>query len=637
MRRSLLVMVLACASAIAGEVRIVGADPLVRPGLLFRCTIQYIGPDVGPCTVTAVLLQGERELSRLSLPLDRSARLGGSGARVALSPPLATIEGGPAPRLAVTISGSGTSGSCEQVVGSVDAVRTQLENHYTWLKKQRERDPLPWLWIEQGAAFAAKPITLGNMHGIESANTALTSWRAGVRPSLEPGSHVRAWRDPVDGSVQPYRLHLPSRSAGAPVAVLLANIPDTPNKEHWPSASESLISAMTTAGIAVIEVYPAGDVTWQGIAQRRAMCMVDDALALGKLGLDGSRPLLIGIGAGATGAVGLAEADPQHWGALLLIDPRGAPGAQPENLTALAVAITGTIPAPMQPWLARLRSAGGIPTQSLSSPLAEATWRWLLAARSTPLPITVPHSAIRMTPGPAGPVMIEALATWGQPAQISWVGDPLRITIQGATRFSLLSPATGVVINGQPFRTPPATGQPPQKVWGQACGPLAEYAARPFVVVVGSGESEAAVRANDALARSFTAAWVAHAQGSPQRIGDRDFRAQDWSSKNLVLIGNPRSNRALQDLIKDGLKLPLEWDARSVKGLGILCLRADNRAIALCWPHPAHDGRLLVILDGAPAWSENGLPLAGLPDLVIGSQAAGGPPLLSRTFSCDWR
>jgi len=636
--RRLLILLLMMGLSCAGEVRIADADPLVRPGLLFRCTIQYSGPEVGPCMVTAVLLQGERELSRLSLPVDRSTRLGGAGARLALPPPLATIGGGPYPRLAVTMSGAGSSGACEKIVGSIDAVRMQLDDHYAWLKNQQERNPLPWLWIEQGAAFAAKPTTLGNLHGIESANAALASWRIGVRPSLGPGSHMRAWRDPVDDSVQPYRLHLPSRSAGAPVAMLLANMPAVPSKEQWPSASAALIAAMTTAGIAVIEAYPAGDILWQGIAQRRALCMLDDALTLNDLGLDGSRPLVIGIGTGAMGALRVAETNPQRWGALLLIDPRGTPTIPSENLTVLALAITGAIPTAMQPWLARLRTAGGIPTLTLPGPLAEATWRWLLAARATPLPITVPHTVIRMTPGPAGPLLIDEMATWGQAAQVSWVGDPLQITVTGAARYALLGPATGHLVNGQPYQQPPAGGRPPRKAWGQACGPLAAYADRPFVVVVGSGESDAAIQANDALARHFMTSWVAHAQGLPARVGDRNFHARDWPDRHLVLIGNPRSNQVLHSLvIEEGLKLPLAWDARSITGLGVTCLRPDRRAFALCWPHPAHDGRLLVVLDGAPAWSGTDLPLSGLPDLVIGPPAAGGESLLSRTFSCDWR
>ena len=36
--------------------------------------------------------------------------------------------------------------------------------------------------------------------------------------------------------------------------------------------------------------------------------------------------------------------------------------------------------------------------------------------------------------------------------------------------------------------------------------------------------------------------------------------------RNLVLIGNPRSNQVLRGLEQDGPPLPLSWDARSVRG-----------------------------------------------------------------------
>jgi hypothetical protein len=52
---------------------------------------------------------------------------------------------------------------------------------------------------------------------------------------------------------------------------------------------------------------------------------------------------------------------------------------------------------------------------------------------------------------------------------------------------------------------------------------------------------------------------------------------------------------------------------------------------------PGGDGRLLVILDGRPAWSAGGLPLAGLPDLVITGEQPADLPALLRTFGNDWR
>lgn len=627
-----ILLLLALSWAWAGELRIVEADPLLRPGLLFRCTVLYSGPDVGPCTVAAALLQGDRVLSRLDLPLERSALLGRPGARLALPPPLGTGNG-PPPRLAVTISGSGANAAAERAVGTIASARQAIEDHYQWLVASGERDPLPWLWIEQGAALANAATTLGNLYGLDAANTALAGWRAGTRPALRAGATLRALRDPVDGSVQPYRLHLPEQRQGAPLALLLGNHVRAPRKEHWPSTHEQVILELTSAGMTVIEAYPAGDLTWSGVAPRRARLALEDARAT--LGEIADRPLLIGTGNGAAGVTHLAAGDPERWGAVLLVDPRwDEAGSRPANLATLPIAVIGAASPAVRNWLDALRSAGGVPDLSLANQRQAANW--MLSARRTILSPSTPRMMIRDTPGPAGPLLIEELAVWGQPAEVRWQGDPLRITTRGTARVRLSAPAPGVLIDGQPPQIG-ATGKPPRKAWGQACGPLAAYATAPFAIVVGTGESEAAVTANAGLAQRFLAAWVDHAQGAPPTVTDRDFRDRDWTGRNLVLIGNPRSNHVLRDLVEGGLRLPLEWDARSVRGLGRECLRVEGRAIALCWPHPAHDGRLLVVLDGAPAWPSTGLPLAGLPDLLIGPAPSGGGALLSRTFACDWR
>jgi hypothetical protein len=119
-------------------------------------------------------------------------------------------------------------------------------------------------------------------------------------------------------------------------------------------------------------------------------------------------------------------------------------------------------------------------------------------------------------------------------------------------------------------------------------------------------------------------------------VDDTGLDEQALPGRHLVLIGNPRSNLLLSRLATN-TALPVQWDARNVSAAGRSFLRAERRAVALAWPHPADDGRLLVILDGRPSWATTGLPLAGLPDLVISGVATDEPPALSFTFSNDWR
>jgi hypothetical protein len=259
-------------------------------------------------------------------------------------------------------------------------------------------------------------------------------------------------------------------------------------------------------------------------------------------------------------------------------------------------------------------------------------------------------------PGPLGyeaGTTVLALAPWGRLAHVrgeipAEAAAPERWSSGGARlRFDLSGRARSILVDGAPYRAP-APPPVPSKALGQATGPLAAYAEAPFAVVVGTGEHAAARADNQELANAFVGAWAAHAHGLPPRWTDADFRERDHPGRHLVLIGTPLSNRVLAELaerLKDrGLPLPLSWTLREValrQGEGGRAWhRAERRPVALCWPHPAFDGRLLVILDGGPAWTlargwrEGDLPLHGLPDLVVGGDSV--PPVWS-LFDHAWR
>ena len=174
----------------------------------------------------------------------------------------------------------------------------------------------------------------------------------------------------------------------------------------------------------------------------------------------------------------------------------------------------------------------------------------------------------------------------------------------------------------------------PRKMLGKATGPLSTYATGPFVVVVGTGESAAAQTDNQALGIQFITAWANHAQGRVRMVQDVDVQEDSFAGHHLILIGNSRSNLLLAKL---AAKLPVQWDGRTFTVDGTSFLRSERRAFALAWPHPANDGRLMVILDGKPAWRNAGLPLEGLPDLMVGGLQADDRPEIQRTFNNDWR
>lgn len=155
----------------------------------------------------------------------------------------------------------------------------------------------------------------------------------------------------------------------------------------------------------------------------------------------------------------------------------------------------------------------------------------------------------------------------------------------------------------------PATAAPP------VGGLIPRYADAPFVIVVGTGEHAAAARANRELGAAFRAAWAAHAHGVPPLVEDQAFRAEAFPDHHLVCIGNPRSNRVLEGF---ALSWPVQWSLRELTWPGGSALRVERRPVAAALPRPGVPDRVVVLLDGAPAWQATGLPLADLGDLHVG-------------------
>jgi hypothetical protein len=239
---------------------------------------------------------------------------------------------------------------------------------------------------------------------------------------------------------------------------------------------------------------------------------------------------------------------------------------------------------------------------------------------------------VMLEPGLCAQIMVEELTSWGIAGSLLQ-DQPGNVRTFGIARLRLPTPSTALV-DGKPYREPKAVKTGPRKVLGKATGPLSAYATAPFVVVIGTGESAAAKTDNHALGQLFVAAWATHAQGRVRMMTDTEAIEQKLTGQHLVLIGNHRSNLLIANLAEH---LPVQWDARSLTYDGQSFLRSDRRPFALAWPHPANDGRLLVILDGKPAWRNTGLPLQGLPDLIIGGIEPNDPPAVQRTFTNDWR
>lgn len=530
---------------------------VVRPGHLVRAHLSAVGLGSEPVQVAVALLQGDRQLARMDLDLDDGRRLN-AGIRAVLDPPSAVDGEGPPLRLIVTVSrGAQHLAQAQQPIDSLEHLRARF------LRLDRAfgggADPLPALWLEQAAERVLAEPTLRMCADLAAACRDLEAWQRGVRIAADtPGVHLLALRDPVDGSVQPLRLHRPVGEARGPISLLLSD-PPQPSKGDWPLPKTSVTAPLLAAGWTVVEAYPAGDHAWSGCAPRRAW------LAWRQAGFT-TAPVVIGTGRSAHAALLLAERQPSQVAGVVLIDarlpspPRDVDlarawgwrhgGTRPELLNGVPIVVTGSRDALLS--------------------------RWLIATQNSGIPITTADD---------------------------WL-----------TGFH---PGRGAAA---PIPTPRA--------------PLPGIDPGPITVVIGTGEHVAAAQANRALAEAFVRACATHAQGTPVvRTDTADLATM--VDHHLVLIGSPRSNQILAQLVARGLDPRAVWDQRSITAGGESWLRADRRPLAIRRPRPGAPGRIVLILDGAPSWSPDALPGADLADLYAASLGAGPP--LRQWFDSDWR
>ncbi|MEK7412970.1 MAG: hypothetical protein AAB263_06610 [Planctomycetota bacterium] len=289
------------------------------------------------------------------------------------------------------------------------------------------------------------------------------------------------------------------------------------------------------------------------------------------------------------------------------------------------------------------RPSAGTTTLAIRDPIDDSVqpFRLHLPAGDGPFPVVLvadcgaPITRVTKVNWPALPESWLAAASMARIAVITcypagdahWNGAAaarMRTTLAAACRVANLDRAHGAVIcQKNPIDPPFPVHRPDAPTlaswWQTLPGPtvsarppqqrdiLAAFADQPFIVVVGTGEHHAATVANQRLAAAFQAAWLAHAHAHAPQVDDHTPLAA-LAGKNLVLIGNPRSNRVLAEF---ALRLPFAWDHRQVSSSdGFHAMRAQLPSIA-CTARLV-DGHLALILDGsAPPWGD-GLPLATL-------------------------
>lgn len=120
-------------------------------------------------------------------------------------------------------------------------------------------------------------------------------------------------------------------------------------------------------------------------------------------------------------------------------------------------------------------------------------------------------------------------------------------------------------------------------------GPIDDAFTRPFLCVRGTGNAwnPAAASWAEAELRRFAENWTRYWVGDPPIINDVDLTPEDVRFKNLILFGDPGSNRVLASVLAD---LPLTWTREYLEMDGRR-LSATRHVPLMIQPNPMPEGR----------------------------------------------
>jgi predicted esterase len=169
-------------------------------------------------------------------------------------------------------------------------------------------------------------------------------------------------------------------------------------------------------------------------------------------------------------------------------------------------------------------------------------------------------------------------------------------------------------------------------------GPVDDAFMDSFLVVRPTGRS-AEAKISEWVAGQLAKAtndWRAQFRGDARVKDDAQVTDADITAHNLILFGDPQSNKLLARLAG---KLPIQWNAQSVK-IGGKTYSAATHAPVFIFPNPLNPQRYIVVNSGftfASAGSgSNAQQTPKLPDYAV-FEVAGNSVVLADFFDEQWR
>ncbi|MFM7152034.1 MAG: prolyl oligopeptidase family serine peptidase, partial [Gemmataceae bacterium] len=127
-------------------------------------------------------------------------------------------------------------------------------------------------------------------------------------------------------------------------------------------------------------------------------------------------------------------------------------------------------------------------------------------------------------------------------------------------------------------------------------GPIDDAFTAPFLCVKGTGEPwhKSVGDHSQANLERFQAEWVKYFRGELPVKADTEVTAEDIATRNLILFGDPSSNRLIREVLPG---LPLQWTRESVQ-LGKTKAEAGSHVPVLIYPSPLAVGKYVVLNSG---------------------------------------
>ena len=127
-------------------------------------------------------------------------------------------------------------------------------------------------------------------------------------------------------------------------------------------------------------------------------------------------------------------------------------------------------------------------------------------------------------------------------------------------------------------------------------GPIDDAFMQPFVCIEPTGKP-LSVKHNDWsqwTLKRFSREWNKWHRGALPTAKDSELSKAMIASKNLILFGDPGSNKIIAQILKE---LPLEWTANAITFAGKK-YSADEHGISMIFPNPLNSKRYVVINSG---------------------------------------